>query len=120
MYKDVLSPTDEDFGFTKVCISRKITDLDYDLWCDSLGKERKRDLEPFVMIRKIIEDSEVWLSIKISDNPYVICGEIADIKGLDGVFKYIKVHKNELLMHWFGEIDDLDLLNILYTRGRFL
>ena len=38
MSKGVLTPDNEDFGFTKVCISKRRTELAYDLWCDSLGK----------------------------------------------------------------------------------
>ena len=65
------------------------------------------------MICKIKKDLEVWLSIKISDNLHIICGEMSDFNSLDGVYEYIKVHKDELLMHWFGEIDDFDLYQIL-------
>lgn len=31
MLKDVLKPDNEDFGFTKVCISKRRTKLNYDI-----------------------------------------------------------------------------------------
>ena len=50
MLKDVLNPDNEDFGFTKVCISKRRTKLNYDIWCDSLGRERDINIQPFIMI----------------------------------------------------------------------
>lgn len=116
MYNKVLAPSNEDFGFTKFCISKRMTGLDYDLWCDCLGKTRQKDFEPFVMICKIMGDSEVWLSIKICDSPCIICGCLEAFENLDRVLKYIKVNKDELLKHWSGVIDDLDLYQKLRSK----
>ena len=58
MLKDVLNPDNEDFGFTKVCISKRRTKLNYDIWCDSLGRERDKNIQPFIMICNTVADKD--------------------------------------------------------------
>lgn len=58
MSKGVLTPDNEDFGFTKVCISKRRTELAYDLWCDSLGTERDKAIHPFIMLCRVVDDNE--------------------------------------------------------------
>ena len=76
MLKDVLKPDNEDFGFTKVCISKRRTKLNYDIWCDSLGREREKNIQPFIMICNTVADKEEWLTISIdkSGSSWVIVG----------------------------------------------
>lgn len=109
MSKGVLTPDNEDFGFTKVCISKRKTKLAYDLWCDSLGTERDKDVHPFIMLCSVVDDNEEWLTISIDDCPQVLSGKLACFKELDVILEYVKLHTDILLRHWFGEIDDWEL-----------
>lgn len=109
MSKAVLAPDNEDFGFTKVCISKRRTKLAYDLWCDSLGTERDKGVHPFIMLCRVVDDNEEWLMISVADYPQVVSGNPDCFKDLNEVLEYVKLHTDILLRHWFGEIDDLEL-----------
>ena len=116
MLKDVLNPDNEDFGFTKVCISKRRTKLNYDIWCDSLGRERDINIQPFIMICNMVADKEEWLTISIDKLPTIMNGNIECFKDLDVVLSYVKMHTHTLLMHWFGELDDLELYLNLFPK----
>lgn len=109
MSKGVLTPDNEDFGFTKVCVSKRSTELAYDLWCDSLGTERDKDVQPFIMLCRVVDDNEEWLIISIDKCSQVLSGKRDYFKELDVVLEYVELHADILLRHWFGEIDDLEL-----------
>lgn len=117
MSKDVLTPDNEDFGFTKVCIPKRRTKLAYDLWCDSLGKERDKDIRPFVMLCRVVDENEEWLTITIADCPQVLSGQSVLFEELDAILEYVKVHADILLRHWLGELDDLELYLGLSGEG---
>ena len=116
MLKDVLNPDNEDFGFTKVCISKRRTKLNYDIWCDSLGRERDKNIQPFIMICNTVADKEEWLTISIDKSPQIMNANIQCFKDLDVVLSYVKMHTHTLLMHWFGELDDLELYLNLFSH----
>ena len=61
-----LPPEHEDFGFYMLKIEKKRTGLNYDLWCDSLGELRDKDISPYIMIQSEVED-QAWLVIDIAE-----------------------------------------------------
>lgn len=106
-----LPPEHEDFGFYMLKIVKKRTWLNYDLWCDSLGKLRDADILPFVMIRSDIKDGE-WLVLDIIED-VIKTGNRIYFPENEKVIAYIVKHKEVFLKHWNGEMDDLDLIQSL-------
>ena len=103
-----LPPEHEDFGFYMLKIVNEHTGLKYDLWCDSLGKLRDKNISPYIMIQSIILDGQ-WLVIDI-DECKVKEGNCVYFPEYNSVILYIKKNKDIFMKHWNGEIDDLDLI----------
>lgn len=104
-------PEHEDFGFYMLKIVKKHTGLDYDLWCDSLGKLRDKNISPYIMIQSSIVDMQ-WLVIDIAKG-MVKEGNCVYFPNYRNVVLYIKKNKEVFMKHWNGEIDDLDLIQNL-------
>jgi hypothetical protein len=114
--KNVLSPNDEDFGFTKFNVWGSKIHLPYDVFFDSLGKYRKSGVKPFVMIHT--EDYEDWLYIAIAKRPYVIKGNTGKFPEYEKVMTYVQDNYEIILKHWKGKLDDCELGNLL-IRGTY-
>ena len=106
-----LPPEHEDFGFYMLKIVKKRTGLEYDLWCDSLGRLRDENISPYLMIQSYVGDGE-WLVIDIVE-AVVKEGNCSYFPEYKSVILYIKKNKDAFMKHWNGEIDDLDLIQNL-------
>ena len=72
-------------------------------------EQRDKSVHPFIMLCRVVDDNEEWLTISVADYPKVVSGNPDYFKNLNEVFEHIKLHTDILLRHWFGEIDDLEL-----------
>lgn len=104
-------PEHEEFGFYMLRIAKKRTGLNYDLWCDSLGKLRDADILPYVAIQSDIKDGE-WLVLDIVE-AVIKTGNHTFFPEYEKIIAYIVEHREVFLKHWNGEIDDLDLIQNL-------
>jgi hypothetical protein len=105
--KKVLSPEDEDFGFTKIAYRSDKTNLPYDLWCDCLGKYRKKGVRPFVMLPT--NEYKDWLYISIEQRPCVLKGDKEKFPKYEIVMDYVRDNYKIFLKHWKCKIDDIEL-----------
>jgi hypothetical protein len=112
----VLSPDDEDWGFTKLNIWGSQLHLPYDVYFDSLGKYRESGVKPFVMIHT--EDYMDWLYISIEKTPHVIEGNTEKFPEYEKVMTYVQDNYEIILKHWKGELSDYELGNLL-IRGTY-
>jgi hypothetical protein len=112
----VLSPDDEDWGFTKLNIWGSQLHLPYDVYFDSLGKYRESGVKPFVMIHT--EDYMDWLYISIEKTPRVIEGNPEKFPEYEKVMTYVQDNYEIILKHWKGELGDYELGNLL-IRGTY-
>lgn len=92
-------------------IVKKRTGLNYDLWCDSLGKLRDADILPYVMIQSDIKDGE-WLVLDLMEG-VIKTGNRIYFPEYEKVITYIVKHKKIFLKHWNKELDDLDFIQSL-------
>ena len=106
-----LPPEHEDFGFYMLKIVKRYTGLEYDLWCDSLGRLRDKSIRPYVMVPSYIVDGE-WLVIDIVED-VVKEGNCIYFPKYKSVISYIKRNKKVFMKHWNGKMDDLDLIQNL-------
>ena len=106
-----LPPEHEDFGFYMLKIEKKWTGLNYDLWCDSLGELRDKDISPYIMIQSEVED-QAWLVIDIAEG-VVKEGNCNYFPKYKSVISYAKRNEKVFMKHWNGELDDLDLIQNL-------
>ena len=80
-------------------------------------ERREKDVQPFIMLCRVVDDNENWLTISIDKCPQVLSGKMDYFKELDVVLEYVKLHTDILLRHWFGEIDDLELCLCLSKKA---
>lgn len=95
--------------YEMACVSKEDTGLPYDLWIDSLGKDRNvgKVQIPQVMVQIGDELISVCLSKDLSKN----C--VDSPKGLNAVREYIKAYSRVFLAHYDRLITDRQALMLL-------
>lgn len=98
-------------------ISKEDTGLPYDLWVDSLGKDRKT---PHNEPRLKVEVNHQYIPVTISDSPE-IPESVQKTLGADSfkdftkIKKYIIAYRKILMAHYLRQLTDKQLLNLLRT-----
>ena len=89
-------------------VSREDTNLPYDIWIDSKGKERN---VPHSTPRVKVEVDGELIPVSISDNPQILVDK--KIIRFSRVARWIIKYKEVLISHWNKEISDRTALNRL-------
>lgn len=89
-------------------VSKQDTKLQYDLWIDSEGKNRK--VSHNTPRLKVDVDGD-RVPVSIEDSPKILVDK--KIKGFSEIAKYIVKYKDVLIKHWNKEITDRQALNEL-------
>lgn len=111
----------EEYLFEMANIEKEDTGLPYNIWIDSLGKDRKgKHNDPRIKIQ-IKEDN--LLPIDVTDDPQVpegVLKVLGDefIKKFAKVKNYIKAYKEVFLAHYNKEISDAQATSLLKTIGK--
>ena len=100
-------------GFEMAVLTKQDSNLPYDIWLDSLGKERNVfHNKPKVKIG--VNHKRIPVSISNSPEILVAISRYPKIKHLNTMLQFISEHSDILLKHWNKEYDDRQILNILY------
>ena len=99
--------------FNLLRVSKKDTDLPYDLWLYSNPKE-KEQLSP----RILVDAGKRMITVLISDINNIVILEESDnqlevLLNLESTKRYIKQYSDVFINHWKGEISDRQALNSL-------
>ena len=100
-------------GFEMARLTREDSNLPYEIWLDSLGKERNvSHNKPKVKIGV----NHKLIPVSISNSPEILVdiSRYPKIKHLNTMLQFISEHSDILLKHWNKEYDDRQILNILY------
>lgn len=116
MIVDFEKAINEELLFEMANIESRVTGLPYDLWIDSMGRDRvNTHNEPRV---KILVDGKL-IPVTISDNPDIPDSVkktgIGTIPKFAHVQKYIRAYKRILLAHYERAINDTQALELLKT-----
>lgn len=89
-------------------VSKLDTKLPYDIWIDSVGKDRKnKHHSP----RLKVDVNGDRIPVSIEDTPRILCSK--KIPQFGKVSSWIRKYKDVLLQHWNKEITDKEALNKL-------
>ena len=113
---DFKTALNEELLFEMANIESRVTGLPYDLWIDSMGKNRLNNHnEPRV---KILVDGN-FIPVTISDTPNIPESVkktgLGNIPKFAHVQKYIRAYKEVLLAHYNRMINDTQALELLKT-----
>jgi len=89
-------------------VSRKDTDLPYDLWIDSEGKDRNADSNSPIIYVDVDGD---MVPVSINEFPEILVNKTFRESGK--VLRWIQRYRGVLLSHWNKEITDREALNEL-------
>ena len=89
-------------------VSKEDTNLQYDIWIDSIGS--LRNVSHNIPRIKVKVDGKT-ISISISTNPKILAGK--DFAHSSEIFKWIIKYHDVLMKHWNKEITDKQALNLL-------
>jgi hypothetical protein len=97
-------------GFEVTIIPKGRTGLPFDIWADSVGKDRGKDV---ALQRVKVVKGDVAIELSFYADPVIEAGEQnIEAFGIDDVntaIEYIKKHKVLFIAHWNHEIDDCEL-----------
>lgn len=89
-------------------VSKNDTELHYDIWIDSMGRDRLvRHDTPRIKVKV----DRRTVSISISKEPKILAGK--DFPHSTEVFRWISKYYEILMKHWNKEITDKEALNLL-------
>lgn len=111
--EDVNELIEQEAFFEMANISKNKTKLRYDIWLDSVGSSRKNK-HNLPRVKIIIDNNMIPISISKNPEFLVDISKYKKIKGIKPVFDFIAKFEDVLLMHWNEEIDDIDLLGIIF------
>lgn len=101
-------------GFTHVCFNKEYTGLAYDLWFDSLGRQRNRRNRPIVVYADV---KKMFIPIYLHEGGADVKRKrYLRIRGIPAVIKYVISNCTVIEDHWNGKLSDLGLLNNLSER----
>lgn len=113
-YFENLNNLDEDIFFEMANAVKEDTGLPYNIWLDSVGKNRKnKHSEPRI---KVEVDND-FIPVIICDNPYIPI-EGKTFKKFSIIKKFIIDNKDILLQHWNKQLTDKEILNLLDKNNK--
>ena len=102
----------EDYLYEMANVSKQDTKLPYDIWIDSVGKDRSSE-HNLPRIKVDVDGDRIPVSI--SDEPEILVSN-KTIPEFSEIKKYIKKYKDVFLKHWNKEITDRQALNELNEK----
>lgn len=93
-------------GYKSVCVSKQDTGLPYDLWIDSLGKDRGEAPEVKTMVDGKLISVRLLNDVSIPNGAFPYCLEVQE---------YIKAYLRVFLAHYNKLITDRQALMLLTT-----
>lgn len=100
----------DDEGFEIATASAKRTGLPYDLWIDSVGKDRNvSNNSPKV---KVSSNGE-QISLLIAAKSKVLAGDEKKFRKLSEIMKFIEDNYEAFLFHWNKRWGDLEMLHYI-------
>ena len=119
MVEDLEELYEKEAFFEMAVISASDSKLKYDIWLDDSGSER--NVKHHIPRVKLKVDGKM-IPISISKEPkfLVNVSHYKKIKDIKTIFDFIAKFEDVLLMHWNKEINDRQVLNIIYDVVRNL
>ena len=119
MIEDVSELIETEAFFEMARISSSDSKLKYDIWLDDAGSER--NVKHNIPRVKLMVDGKM-IPISISKEPKILVNvsHYKKIKDIKTIFDFITKFEDVLLMHWNREINDRQILNIIYDAVRNL
>lgn len=117
--EDVNELIEQEAFFEMARISASDSKLRYDIWLDDAGSSRKNK-HNLPRVKIIIDNNMIPISISKNPEFLVDVSKYKKIKNIKPVFDFIAKFEDVLLMHWNEEIDDRQVLNIIYDCVRNL
>lgn len=115
LHIEFLPLLDEDYLFEMARISKRYTGLPYDIWLDPVGADRKNTHN--VPRLKLYVDSDTLVPITISDSPEIPESVQKNlrvrIKDLSKIKQFIIRNKLLLLMHYYRQLDDVQIMALI-------
>lgn len=102
----------EDYLYEMATVSKTDTKLPYDLWIDSVGRDRQTE-HNLPRIKVDVDGDRIPVSI--SDDPEILIAN-KSIPKFSEIKKYIKKYKDVFIRHWNKEISDRQALNELNEK----
>jgi hypothetical protein len=81
--------------------------LPYDVLLDSIGADRRFTGKPHIWVTI----DEMVIPVLINEEPVVLSGYV--FQHSDDVLAWVKKNHEVLIMHWFKEISDREVLELL-------
>ena len=110
-----LNSINEDLIWEMATIRQRKSGLPYKIWLDPMGVTRGNE-HTFSPRLKVEVDGKL-IPVEISDNPkipdIVKSTGVKEPRWFNLVYKYIKKYKDVLLAHFYGEIEDDEVLNFI-------
>ena len=105
---------DEELLVEMAKIPKSDTHLPYDIWLDSVGKDRKNK-HTLARIKIFVNGEDISITID-KTNPSIPSSISSDkkIRKLASIKAWIIKHYDTLMKHWNKEISDREALNIIY------
>ena len=99
---------EENILFEMAKVSKKDTKLPYNLWIDSMGKERN---VPHNTPRLKVDVDGDLIPVSIQETPEILVNKTFPHSA--EILKYVKKYLQVFLKHWNNEITDKEALNML-------
>ena len=99
--------------FEMAALSRKRTNLPYELWLDSVGKDRNVLHNTPRLKVKVSDNTLIPVSIEKAPKVLVDISKYPKIKHLSAVVNFIANNYDLLLDHWNKKYDDGEIIGIL-------
>lgn len=115
----------KNYGFNMVCVSKEKSGLPTNIWLESMAVD-KLNREGIIYFQNnyrdtICLDNEL-IPINILNASCALKGEYdinIKIDDMRMVLKYVADNAGIFLKHWNGDIDDQDVLNLLFSQEKF-
>lgn len=119
MVEDVNELVEKEAFFEMAKISTRMSKLKYEIWLDDAGSNR--NVKHNIPRVKLIVDNKM-IPISISKKPQFLVdvSHYKKIKDIKTIFDFIAKFEDILLMHWNKEIDDHQVLSIIFDVVRNL
>ena len=115
----------KNFGFNMVCVSKKKSGLPINIWLESMAVN-KLNREGIIYFQNnyrdtICLDNELIPINILNTSCDLKCEYDINIKSDDVqmILKYVADNAGIFLKHWNGDIDDQDVLNLLFSQEKY-
>ena len=117
IYEELKKLYEEESLYEMARISKTDTELNYDIWMDSAGKDRK-NTHNTPRLKVDTGENQIPISIDKDSPELILTHSLTDkeiIKNLNTIKQYIKDNYDILIKHWNRELSDKEALNRLHS-----